>query len=418
MSELFTIEETHHYDNLSGAKIKVVGVGGGGGNMVNHMIRNGIDKNQSIDLITVNTDLQALGTSLAPTRIQLGPKLTKGLGAGMKPEIGRDSALESFDLLKDKLEGADIVFIAAGLGGGTGTGAAPIVAQAAKEMDALTVAVVTKPFKFEGRRRIKLAELGLEELKEESDSIVVIPNDKLLTIIEQKLGLKESFTLVDDILARAVSGMSSIILDHGNSDINVDFADVKTIMGHKGLALMGVGESQGTKAATEALQTAIESPLFDNMKIDGAMGVLIHFYIHPNYPLQDISDAMEHIEDNVDEDAQVIFGTTTDENLDQNTVKVTIVATGFEKDLNETPPATSRKEHYQQPQQHQTKTRIEREKAPISSQSNRQTHQVKREEPAQPKQEAPKVNRTKISIPNNEDDLELPSYLRLGQGRN
>ena len=403
MSELFTIEEKHHYGNLSGAKIKVVGVGGGGGNMVNHMIRSGIDKNSSIDLITVNTDLQALGASLAPTRIQLGPKLTKGLGAGMRPEIGRDSALESFDLLKEKLEGADIVFIAAGLGGGTGTGAAPIVAQAAKEMDALTVAVVTKPFKFEGRRRIKLAEIGLEELKEESDSIVVIPNDKLLTIIEQKLGLKESFRLVDDILARAVNGMSSIILDHGHSDINVDFADVKTIMGHKGLALMGVGESQGTKAATEALQTAIESPLFDNMKIDGAMGVLIHFYIHPNYPLQDISDAMEHIEDSVDEDAQVIFGTTTDESLDLNTVKVTIVATGFEKNLNEEPTVS---------RNHKSKNRVEQSKTTINSKIT----QTKEEVVVEPKQE-PKINRTKISIPNNEDDLELPSYLRLGQGR-
>jgi cell division protein FtsZ len=213
--------------------------------------------------------------------------------------------------------------------------------------------------------------------------------------------------------------MSSIILDHGQSDINVDFADVKTIMGHKGLALMGVGESQGTKAATEALQTAIESPLFDNMKIDGAMGVLVHFYIHPNYPLQDISDAMEHIEDNVDEDAQVIFGTTTDESLDQNTVKVTIVATGFEKDLNDvsTSHNSSRKDHYQQ---HQTKNRVEREKTPISSQPSRQTHQVKREvqPPVELKPEPPKINRTKISIPNNEDDLELPSYLRLGQGRN
>ena len=249
----------------------------------------------------------------------------------------------------------------------------------------MTVAVVTKPFKFEGRRRIKLASEGMEELKTESDSIVVIPNDKLLTIIEQKLGLKESFMLVDDILSRAVTGMSSIILDHGQSDINVDFADVKTIMGHKGLALMGVGESQGAKAASEALQAAIESPLFDNMTIDGAMGVLIHFYIHPNYPLQDISEAMEHIEDSVDEDAQVIFGTTTDENIDQNTVKVTIVATGFERDLNE--------ETYHTP----TKS-VEKKKVQAPSKTKPATS-AKKEIPAEPKAE-PQINRTKISIPN------------------
>lgn len=406
MSEIFKIEEVHHLENLSGAKIKVVGVGGGGGNMVNHMIRHGINEENPIDLITVNTDLQALGTSLAPTRIQLGPKLTKGLGAGMKPEIGRDSALESFDLLKETLAGADIVFIAAGLGGGTGTGAAPIVAQAAKEIGALTVAVVTKPFKFEGRRRIKLAGEGMEELKAESDSIVVIPNDKLLTIIEQKLGLKESFMLVDDILSRAVTGMSSIILDHGQSDINVDFADVKTIMGHKGLALMGVGESQGAKAASEALQAAIESPLFDNMTIDGAMGVLVHFYIHPNYPLQDISEAMEHIEDSVDEDAQVIFGTTTDESIDQNTVKVTIVATGFERDLNEEPyhtPTTS------------SVTKETKVQTGSSSKVKPTASPTKKEATPTPPKAEPQINRTKISIPNNEDDLELPSYLRLRQ---
>jgi len=405
MNNGIVIEESNSYKNLEGAKIKVVGVGGGGGNMVNHMIRDGIDKDKPIDLITVNTDLQALNSSLAPTKIQLGPKLTKGLGAGMKPDIGRDAALESFDVLKEAIEGSDIVFIAAGLGGGTGTGAAPVVAQAAKEMEALTVAVVTKPFRFEGRRRISLALEGLEELKDSSDSIVVIPNDKLLTIIEQKLGLKESFTLVDDILSRAVNGMSSIILDHGHSDINVDFADVKTIMSHRGLALMGVGEAQGAKAASEALQDAVESPLFDDMTIDGAMGVLIHFYTHPNYPLADISDAMEHIEDSVHEDAQVIFGTTTDENLDPTIVKVTIVATGFERELNahlaqkNTPP----------------KKRVnpaKEKEAPKKPVLNTRLGRKNRVE-VEDEEVVKKPVRKKISIPKNEDELDLPSYLRL-----
>lgn len=398
------IEESSSYKNLEGAKIKVIGVGGGGGNMINHMIKAGIDQDRSIDLISLNTDLQALNSSLAHLKIQLGPKLTKGLGAGMKPDTGRDAALESFDVIKEAIDGADIVFIAAGLGGGTGTGAAPIVAQAAKEMDALTVAVVTKPFKFEGKKRTDLALRGLEELKESSDSIVVIPNDKLLAIIEQKLGIKESFTLVDDILSRAVNGMSSIILDHGQSDINVDFADVKTIMSHRGLALMGVGEAQGAKAASEALQDAIESPLFDSMTIDGAMGVLVHFYIHPNYPLADISEAMEKIEVSVHEDAQVIFGTTTDENLDATLVKVTIVATGFEH----------QDENVPQPRQQAKSGDINSKKSSSVPTINTKLGRKSKME-IEGVKKAP--TKTKISIPSNDDELDLPSYLRINKNR-
>ena len=320
----FTIEEAK---SIYGAKIKVVGVGGGGGNMINHMVREGIT---GIDLIAANTDAQALEHSLAYTKIQLGEKRTKGLGAGMVPQVGKEAAEESYEEIKSALEHADIVFIASGFGGGTGTGAAPIVAQAAKEIGALTVSVVTRPFMFEGRKRQRLAEAGLNELKKESDSIVVIPNDKLLTLVDRKLGIKESFRIVDDVLSRAVGGMSSVVLSSGNSDINLDFADVQTVMSHRGMALMGVGQSEGDGAAIEAIKNAIESPLLDNMTINGALGVLVHFHIHPDCPLTEISEAMNVVYDAADEDAHVIFGTTTDESIENNRVRITIVATGFE----------------------------------------------------------------------------------------
>ncbi len=322
----FKVEESKQ---VAGACIKVVGVGGGGGNMINHMINEGIS---GIDLIVANTDAQALDASLAPTKIQLGEKKTKGLGAGMKPEVGRESALENYEEIKSALENADIVFIASGFGGGTGTGAAPVIAQAAKEVGALTVSVITKPFMFEGRRRAKMAEEGLKELKKESDSIVVIPNDKLLSIIDRSLGIKDSFKIVDNILSQAVSGMSSVVLSYGNNDINLDFADVQTVMSHRGMALLGVGEYEGEDAAVEAMKNAIESPLLDDMSIDGALGVLVHFHIHPKCPLAQISEAMGIVYDNADEDAHVIFGTTTDDNMPENKVKITIVATGFESE--------------------------------------------------------------------------------------
>jgi len=322
--EIDIIEATCH---TTGAKIKAIGVGGGGGNMINHMIQEGIN---TIDLIVANTDAQALDSSLAPYKMQLGLNATRGLGAGMVPEKGREAALESFEDIKSMLEGADIVFISAGLGGGTGTGAAPIIAQAAKEVGALTVSIVTSPFKFEGRKRTKLAREGLEELKRESDSIIVVPNERLLSIVDKNLGIKESFKMVDDILAQAVGGISKVILSHGENDINLDFADVKTVMSHRGLALMGTGYATGANAAYDAAKAAIESPLLDNISIDGAMGVLVHFDIHPDYPIMEIGEAMSIVEESADEDASVIFGTTTNANMEIDEVKITIIATGFE----------------------------------------------------------------------------------------
>ena len=321
----FTIEENK---GVYGAKMKVIGVGGGGGNMINHMIREGYDR---IDLLVANTDSQALENSLAKTKILLGEKTAKTLGAGMDPTVGKDSAEESFDILKDALEYSDIVFVASGLGGGTGTGASPVVARAAKENKALTIGVVTTPFKFEGKKRASLAQTGINELKKECDSILVIPNQKLLSLIDKKAGIKESFKMVDDVLARAVGGMSSIILDSGDSDINLDFADVKMIMSHRGLALMGVGASEGEDAPKEAIQDAIQSPLLDDMSINGAMGVLIHFKIHPDCSLLEISEAVSLVEEAANDNADIIFGTTTDASIENNRVEVTLIATGFEE---------------------------------------------------------------------------------------
>ena len=323
--EPFSIEES---TTLTGARIVAVGVGGGGGNMIGYMLKEQIP---GIELIIANTDAQVLEQGSAATKVQLGAKLTKGLGAGMKPEIGKESALESYEDLARVLSGADIVFVAAGLGGGTGTGAAPIIAKCAKEVGALTIAVVTKPFSFEGKKRLKLAEDGLQELKNESDCIVVIPNDKLLSIIDPKLGIKESFKIVDSVLARAVSGTSGVILSSGDNDINLDFADLQTVMSHRGLALMGVGEYKGDNAAYEAIKNAIESPLLDNMSVNGALGVLVHFSMHPEFPFMELSAAMDVVHNSVDESADVIFGTTTDESLPKDFIRITLVATGFEK---------------------------------------------------------------------------------------
>ncbi|PAF50532.1 cell division protein FtsZ [Helicobacter sp. 13S00477-4] len=327
------IQEIH---TASGAKITVVGVGGGGSNMIAHLIETGTHKD--ILLVAANTDIQHLESSPAQVKIKLGEKLTKGLGAGMLPEIGMQAAQESFENIKEILCNSDIVFISAGLGGGTGTGAAPIIAQAAKEVGALTISIVTKPFKMEGKKRAKIAEEGLKELKASSDAIVVIPNEKLLSIVKRDTGIKESFKAVDSILARAVNGISGVVLNHGENDINTDFADLRTVMSHKGLSLMGTGEATGENSASEAVTSAIESPLFDNLSIQGAMGVLVTFEINPNYPLAQINEAMGLIHDAANEDADIIFGTRTITDMPTDQVRVTLIATGFEKEIIDNQP--------------------------------------------------------------------------------
>ena len=314
-------------NNNSGAKIKVIGVGGGGNNMVSRMVK---EWEGDIEFIVANTDSQVLSTSTAQIKIQLGDKLTKGLGAGMNPEIGKAAAEESYDEIKRVLEGADLVFISAGMGGGTGTGAAPIIARIAKEVGALTIGVVTKPFKREGAKRLKLAENGFNILKEECDSIVTILNQKLLSIIDRRASRKDAYKMVDNVLFQAVSGITNIIIAEG--DVNTDFADLQAVMSHKGMALMGIGHKSGENSAYEALTEAIESPLLDDVDIMSAKGLLINTTTNENYPLVDFDEAMSSVLGNLieSEDVTIIQGEAYDNSLADDEMEITIIATGFD----------------------------------------------------------------------------------------
>lgn len=304
------------------AEIKVIGVGGGGTNAVNRMIEANLS---GVEFIAANTDAQALGRSLAKVKIQLGDKLTKGLGAGANYEIGKKAAEEDRERIAEALDGADMVFITAGMGGGTGTGAAPIVAEVARECNALTVAVVTRPFRFEGKRRNSAADLGIKNLKERVDAIIVIPNDKLLDVSKENITMLEAFRYADDILRQGVQGISDIIVVPGL--VNTDFADVKTIMTQAGSALMGMGFASGENRAVTAAQMAISSPLLES-SIQGAKGVLINISGSPDLGIHEVNKACSIIEESVDEDANIIFGAVIDENL-KDSIKITVIATGF-----------------------------------------------------------------------------------------
>lgn len=306
------------------ARIKVIGVGGGGGNAINTMISSSL---KGVEFIATNTDIQALDISLARKKLQIGVKLTKGLGAGADPEIGRKAALEDANRILDLLDGVDMVFITAGLGGGTGTGAAPIIANIAKDMGALTVAVVTKPFLFEGNKRAKQAEEGLEELKSYVDTLITIPNQRLLNVVEKKTPLRDAFKIADDVLRQAVQGISDLITIPGL--INLDFADVRTIMTNMGRAVMGTGIASGENRAIEAAQKAISSPLLEEGSIEGARGVLINITGGPDLALYEVTEASSIIQKAADENAHIIFGSVIDENLTDEVV-VTVIATGFE----------------------------------------------------------------------------------------
>ena len=310
-------------DAVSPAKIKVIGVGGGGGNAVNRMIKAGLS---GVEFYLMNTDAQVLQFGAAPNKIRLGTKLTNGLGAGGDPKIGEDAAEEARQEITAAIEGADMVFVTAGMGGGTGTGAAPIVARVAKELGILTIAVVTKPFSFEGKRRANQAMQGIDKLKEAVDAIIVIPNDNLLSVVDRKVGLMESFAVVDEVLLRGVQGITDIITIPGL--INVDFADVRSVMRASGSALMGIGIGQGEGRAEEAARNAIDSKLLETT-IDGAKGVIVNITGGSDLGLTDVTKAMNIINDAVQDDAIVIFGAVTDENM-QGEVKITVIATGFE----------------------------------------------------------------------------------------
>jgi cell division protein FtsZ len=311
---------------ITGARIKVIGIGGGGGNAVNRMIEAGIE---GIEFLVANTDLQALKRSKAPIKIQLGSRLTKGLGAGANPHVGREAALEDTDKIIEVLEGADMVFVTTGLGGGTGTGGAPIIASLATELEALTVAVVTKPFLFEGRRRMQQAEQGLRELRECVDTVITIPNERLLHTVQKDSSLADSFGIADDVLRQAVQGISDLITVPGL--INLDFADVKSIMQGMGMALMGAGRARGENRAVEATQQAISSPLLEEATIQGAKGVLINITGGPDLTLYEVNTASTIIREAADEDANIIFGAVIDENL-RDEMKITVIATGFGQD--------------------------------------------------------------------------------------
>jgi cell division protein FtsZ len=312
---------------ITGARIKVIGVGGGGGNAVNRMIEAGIE---GIEFLVANTDLQALKRSRAPIKIQLGGKLTKGLGAGADPNVGRNAALEDTEKIIEVLEGADMVFVTTGLGGGTGTGAAPIIASLATELNALTVAVVTKPFHFEGRRRMLQADHGLRELRECVDTVITIPNERLLHTVERGVSLADSFKVADDVLRQAVQGISDLITVPGL--INLDFADVKAIMAGMGLALMGAGRASGEHRAMEATQQAISSPLLEEATIEGAKGVLINITGGPDLTLYEVNEASSIIREAADDNANIIFGAVIDESM-RDEMKITVIATGFDKEI-------------------------------------------------------------------------------------
>jgi cell division protein FtsZ len=309
-----------------GAKIKVVGVGGGGSNAVNRMVEVGLG---GVEFIVVNTDVQALDHNKASVKLQIGNKLTKGLGAGADPNVGRQAALEDTDSIIQALSGADMIFVTTGLGGGTGTGAAPVIASLASELGALTIAVVTKPFRFEGKKRAAQSEAGLEALRDCVDTVITIPNERLLSIIDRHTPLTAAFTLADDVLRQAIQGISDLILVPGL--INLDFADVKTIMSGMGVAMMGTGVAEGDGRAMQAAQKAISSPLLEDSSVNGARGVIINVTGGSDMSLMEVNEASCVIQEAAHEDANIIFGAVVDPEL-KGKLKITVIATGFEQD--------------------------------------------------------------------------------------
>lgn len=382
------------------ADIKVVGCGGGGNNAVNRMIMEGL---ANVDFIAVNTDKQALSQSNAPHKIQIGEKLTKGLGAGANPEIGQKAAEESKEEIEAALKGADMVFITAGMGGGTGTGAAPIVAEIAKSMGILTVGVVTKPFLFEGKARMRNAEIGIEILKSKVDSLVTIPNERLLLIVDKKTSFKESFKKADEVLRQGVQGITDLITDNGL--VNLDFNDVRAIMLNRGVAHMGVGYGKGDNKATDAVKAAISSPLLET-SINGATGILINITGGEDLSLLEVNEAAEVVKEAADPEANIIFGAVIDPELNDE-VKITVLATGFEREYRPNISAQEKKAeetHSQAPKStYQKETERPERPAERDSSYNRDNtyrEEAKRPEPTYRQDEA------------DDDQIEIPAFLR------
>jgi len=366
------------------ARIKVIGVGGSGHNAIHRMMETGI---RGVEFVAVNTDAQALHNSTADHKIHIGKSVTRGLGAGMNPDIGRAAAEETKEEVLDVIKNADMIFITCGLGGGTGTGAAPVVAEIAKKNGILTVAVVTKPFAFEGAKRREIAERGMEELKNHVDTIIVIPNDRILQIIDKKTSLLDAFKTVDDVLRQGVAGISDLITTPGM--INVDFADVKAIMQNAGSALMGIGRATGENRAMDAARSAIDSPLLE-LSIDGARGVLFNVTGGKDLGMYEVDDAARFITKSVDPEAKIIFGAVIDEEMDEE-VKITVIATGFDESLKKTEAVVMQ-------QMEEPKAEI---KKPVFAPKALEEEPMEREHPP--------VN---YNIPEDQDELEIPAFIR------
>ncbi len=379
------------------AKIKVVGVGGSGGSAISRMIDSKI---KGVEFVAINTDAQALHHSRASEKVHIGKNLTKGLGAGMNPEIGRQAAEENREEIQEVLKGADMVFVTCGLGGGTGSGAAPIVAETAKELGALTVAVVTKPFAFEGAQRRTISEEALENLKDRVDTLITIPNDKLLSIIDRKVTLINAFKIVDDVLRQGVQGISDLITKPGI--VNVDFADVRTIMQDSGSALMGIGVSSGENRASEAAKSAINSPLLE-LSIDGAKGVLFNVSASSDLTMLEINEAANIITETIDPNAKVIFGAVTDDQIRKGDIHITVVATGFDAvKVKETPAAKTTVRPLSSPEKEEPREKITFPSRKVES-------KMIIEEKIQPRGVSVRGETKEME---DEEDLEIPAFIR------
>ncbi|MEO5353992.1 MAG: cell division protein FtsZ [Magnetococcus sp. XQGC-1] len=412
------IIEEYEQTNQLDARIKVIGVGGGGGNAINNMIQSQLD---GVEFIVANTDAQALARNLAATRIQIGENVTRGLGAGAKPDVGMRAAEESQDRIREALAGADMVFITAGMGGGTGTGAAPVIAKIAKELGILTVAVVTKPFSFEGKRRYRFAEEGLAELRKHVDTVITIPNQKLLGVVGKNTTILEAFRRADDVLNQAVRGITDLITVPGL--INVDFADVRTVMDEMGQAMMGAAEASGDTRALDAATHAISSPLLDDVSIHGARGVLINITGGYNLSLQEVDEAATVVRDMAHDDAIIVFGAVLDESM-EDTVRVTVVATGIgtAEKVNFPPKRESTPSYYPQANQQQTR-RFPTATAAATSNSTTQ-HPQRRSPPTSAQEELRERNSARLAPRrsanldqsldqvNTEDTFDVPTFLR------
>lgn len=400
------------------ARIKVVGCGGSGGNAINTMIEFGLE---GVDFVAVNTDAQALNASAAPVKIPIGQSVTKGLGAGADPERGRKAALEDVTRLKEAIQGADMVFVTAGMGGGTGTGAAPVIAQLAREEGALTVGVVTKPFIFEGRQRARRAIVGLSWLAEHVDTLITIPNEKLMTIADEELTFMDAFRKADEVLFQAVKGISDLITQEGI--VNVDFADVRSVMAHRGRALMGTGCAKGDGRARLAAQEAITSPLLDDISVDGATGVLINVVGGPDMKMREIQEAAIMVQEQAHEDANIIFGATIDETM-TDALKVTVIATGF--DCAEEEHATLMQQASRQPLEREAPPPVARQHAPspqaepapvVTSRRPTINPASMQAGSSSPQSQLPHV-RDRITFPSTstEHDWDIPTYQRRSAG--